>query len=234
MTGGGKTTKARTNAVLQGNYRLQGNDRFATELRLPIDRITSLGGIYRWEEITGCRKIPENGEMHEWEEITEPAKVQGWERFPSAGKLQSAAKLQLRGEIAKVHKTTKSSWSICGTIDPRPSIESRRDLVGREPGRTHGGSGPRGSDAHLEFRGLSADQNACIVVPGLGELQLPPFALNETHTARSSVHDLAAEPKNRSRTRVIRQNHDLAARPQSRPDQDLGTQPRISHRPSHP
>ena len=35
MTGGGKTTKARTNAVLQGNYRLQGNDRFATELRLP-------------------------------------------------------------------------------------------------------------------------------------------------------------------------------------------------------
>jgi len=49
-----------------------------------------------------------------------------------------------------------------------------------------------------------------------------------------SGHDLAAEPKNRSRTRVIRQNHDLAARPQSRPDQDLGTQPGISRRPSHP
>ena len=45
-----------------------------------------------WEEITGCREIPESGEMHEWEEITEPAKVQEWERFPSAGKLPSAAK----------------------------------------------------------------------------------------------------------------------------------------------
>ena len=33
------------------------------------------------------------------------------------------------------------------------------------------------ADAHLEFRGLSADQNAYIVVPGLGELQLQPFAL---------------------------------------------------------
>ena len=43
------------------------------------------------------------------------------------------------------------------------------------------GLGP--ADAHLEFRGLSADQNAYIVVPGLGELQLQPFALNDTHTA---------------------------------------------------
>ena len=43
--------------------------------------------------------------------------------------LQSAAKLQFRGEFTKVRKTTKSSWSrsICGTIDSRPSIESRRD-----------------------------------------------------------------------------------------------------------
>ena len=63
-----------------------------------------------WEEITGCREIPESGEMHEWEEITEPAKVQEWERFPSAGKLQSAAKLQFCEEFAKVRKTTKSSW----------------------------------------------------------------------------------------------------------------------------
>ena len=67
-----------------------------------------VGRNRKWEE------IPESGEMHEWEEITEPAKVQEWERFPSAGKLPSAAKLQFRGEFAKVRKTTKSSWSICG------------------------------------------------------------------------------------------------------------------------
>ena len=83
-----------------------------------------VGRNSKWEE------IPESGEMHEWEEITEPAKVQEWERIPSAGKLQSAAKLQFREEFAKVRKTTKSSWSICGTIDSRPSIESRRDDAG--------------------------------------------------------------------------------------------------------
>mgnify|MGYP006057768191 CR=1 FL=1 len=63
-----------------------------------------------WEEITGCREIPESGEMHEWEEITEPAKVQEWERFPSAGKLQSCGEIQFCEEFAKVRKTTKSSW----------------------------------------------------------------------------------------------------------------------------
>ena len=46
------------------------------------------------------------------------------------------------------------------------------------------GLGP--ADAHLKFRGLSTDQNAYIVVLGLGELQLQPFALNETHSAGSS------------------------------------------------
>jgi hypothetical protein len=138
-----------------------------------------VGRNSKWEE------IPESGEMHEWEEITEPAKVQEWERFPSAGKLQSAAKLQFCEEFAKVRKTTKSSWSICGTIDSRPSIESSAILLAENQAEPMEGLGP--ADAHLEFRGLSADQNAYIVVPGLGELQLQPFALNETHTRDSHV-----------------------------------------------
>jgi hypothetical protein len=114
-----ETTGCREITGLQGNYVCQQN--------YESDKITSLGGNYMWEEITGCREIPKSGEMHEWEEITEPGKVQEWERFPSAGKLQSAAKLQFREEFAKVRKTTKSSWSICGTIDSRP--QSRTDAM---------------------------------------------------------------------------------------------------------
>jgi hypothetical protein len=78
--------------------------------------ITHVGGNYKVGRNPKWEEIPESGEMHEWEEITEPAKVQEWERFPSAGKLPSAAKLQFRGEFAKVRKTTKSSWSICGVL----------------------------------------------------------------------------------------------------------------------
>ena len=120
------------------------------------ERITSVhlvGRNSKWEE------IPESVEMHEWEEITEPAKVQEWERFPSAGKLQFCE------EFAKVRKTMKNSWqlaarSICGMIDSRPSIESRRDLAGREPGRTHGGSGPRGRPSGVP-RPLSRPEFHC-------------------------------------------------------------------------
>ena len=83
-----------------------------------------------WEEITDCKEIPESGEMHEWEEITEPAKVQEWERFPSAGKLPSAAKLQFRGEFAKVRKTTKSSWSICGVLSDCRILTCSMDTPG--------------------------------------------------------------------------------------------------------
>ena len=91
------------------------------------ERITDVGKNYRVVRNSKLEETPESGEMHEWEEITEPTKVQEWERFSSAGKLQSAAKLQFRGEFTGVRKTTKSSWSICGTSDSRPSIESRRD-----------------------------------------------------------------------------------------------------------
>ena len=79
-----------------------------------------------WEGIAGGRKsqaagksLRVHGEMHEWEEITEPAKVQEWERFPSAGKLQSAVKLQFCEEFAKVRKTTKSSWQQLPNFEPR-------------------------------------------------------------------------------------------------------------------
>ena len=92
------------------------------------------------------------------------------------------------------------------------------------------GLGP--TDTHLEFRGLSAGRNVYIVVLGLEELpNCNP--LRRTESTSQGFHDLAAEPKNRSRTRVVRQDHDLAVRPQSRLAQDLGTQPGIS-RPSHP
>ena len=92
----GKLQAAGKLQVLQQNYVCQQN--------CESDRITGLGGNCRWtwEEITGCR------EMHEWEENKEPANVQEWERFPSAGKLQSAAKIQFCEEFAKVRKTTKS------------------------------------------------------------------------------------------------------------------------------
>ena len=42
------------------------------------------------------------------------------------------------------------------------------------------------ADAHLEFRSPSTDKNAYMAVPGLGELQLQPVALNETHTIETS------------------------------------------------
>ena len=107
-------------------------------------------GITKWGETPSGRKSLRVGKCMSGRKLRSRRKCRSGSDFQVRGNYKVRRNYSFAGNLQKCAKRRKVpgqllvNLSICGTIDSRPSIESRRDLAGREPGRTHGGSGPRG------------------------------------------------------------------------------------------